>query len=69
MTPDSKIIEHLREEKLRNINILNFIENNSVLDIETNGKSILLRGVSDQTWIYISCSNKDELRILLETAG
>ena len=60
----NKIIELLREDELKNINLLNFIENNSVLDIETKGKSILLRGVSDQIWIYISSANEDELRSL-----
>jgi len=60
----NKIIEQLREDELKNINILNFIENNSVLDIETRGKSILLRGISDRIWIYISSSNEDELRSL-----
>ncbi len=60
----SKIIELLREDELKNINLLNFIENNSVLDIKTKGKSILLRGISDQAWIYISSYSEDELRSL-----
>ncbi len=60
----NKIIELLREDELKNINLLNFIENNSVLDIEAKGKSILLRGVSDQIWIYISSSDEDELKFL-----
>jgi hypothetical protein len=60
----SKIIKQLREDELKNINLLNFIECNSVLDIEIRGKSILLRGISDQIWIYISSSNEDELRFL-----
>ena len=60
----NKIIELLREDELKNINLLNFIENNPVLDIKTKGKSILLRGVSDQIWIYISSSDEDELKFL-----
>lgn len=60
----SKIIDQLREDELRNINLLNFIENNPILDIETQGKSILLRGISNQIWIYISSSNEDELNVL-----
>jgi 8-oxo-dGTP diphosphatase len=60
----AKIIEHLKKDELKNINILNFIENNSVFDIETIGKSILIRGISDQIWIYISSSDEDELRSL-----
>ncbi len=35
----SKIIERLREDELKNINLLNFTENKSVLDIKTKGKS------------------------------
>ncbi len=60
----NKIIELLRKDELKNINLLNFIENNSVLDIITKGKSILLRGVSDRKWIYISSSDENELRFL-----
>jgi len=59
-----KIIELLKEDTLKNINLINFIENNSVLDIETSGKSILVRGVSDQIWIYISSSDENELKTL-----
>ena len=60
----SKILERLREDELKNINLLNFIENNAVLDIETRGKSVLLRGKSDQIWIYISSADEDELKFL-----
>ncbi|MBC8442179.1 MAG: GNAT family N-acetyltransferase [Deltaproteobacteria bacterium] len=64
MKKRNKIIEQLREDELRNINLLNFLENNYVLDIEAIGKSIFLRGRSDQIWIYISSSNEEELRSL-----
>ncbi|MBN4081243.1 GNAT family N-acetyltransferase [Caldithrix abyssi] len=47
-----------------NTNILNFIVDNPILDIKKIGDSILVRGKSDHTWVYISSTYEDELRIL-----
>ncbi len=59
-----KVINRLEKNKFKNVNILNFIENNQIKNIELNGESVLARGTSDREWIYISCSNEVELRII-----
>ena len=56
-----KIIESLRKNKLRNINLINFIENNDIMSIEFMESSFIVRGKSDRTWVYIKCSSIDEL--------
>ncbi len=60
----SKIIQMLKNDEVKNINIINFMENNTVRSIETAGDSVLLKGRSDREWIYISSSSEAELKIL-----
>ncbi|NIR48459.1 GNAT family N-acetyltransferase [candidate division KSB1 bacterium] len=58
------VLRHLERDEIRNINLLNFMQNNPVVGYETVGNSVLVRGKSDRTWVYISCSNQDELKLL-----
>jgi ribosomal protein S18 acetylase RimI-like enzyme len=60
------LVTLLKTDELRNINILNFIEENPVLGIEKTGNSVLVRGKSDHQWIFVSSTNEDELRTLAE---
>lgn len=54
----------LERDKINNISIINFIENNRILSIDIAGNSILAKGRSDRTWIYISSYSEHELQIL-----
>lgn len=54
----------LEGDKSNNISIINFIKNNQILNIDIIGSSILVRGVSDRRWVYISCKNKEELVVI-----
>ncbi len=54
----------LEKDRINNIGIINFMENNKILNVEIIGKSVLLRGISDNKWIYISCKANDELYII-----
>ena len=56
-----EIIESLKKEKLSNINLLNFIENNHIASIDRIGNSLLVRGESDRNWVYLKCSSSREL--------
>ena len=56
-----EIIESLKKEKLSNINLINFIENNHITSIDRIGKSLLVRGESDRNWVYLKCSSSREL--------
>jgi len=60
-----KVIKSLEKNKFKNVNILNFIENNTIISAEIFGDSVLIRGISDRDWVYISSSDEDELRKLI----
>ena len=57
-------IKILESNRVNNISLINFIKNNQVLSTDIIGSSILLRGVSDRRWVYISCKDKDELLMI-----
>ena len=57
-----KIFKRLEKNKFKNINILNFITINKITHAELIGDSVLVRGMSDREWIYISCRNEIELQ-------
>ncbi|MDA3886052.1 MAG: hypothetical protein PF638_10715 [Candidatus Delongbacteria bacterium] len=46
------MIEFLKKDKIDNINIINFIENNPILFFERESNSIVIKGTSDKTWVY-----------------
>ena len=56
----------LAKDKIRNCNIINFIEQYPIERIEIMGESLLVRGISDETWNYISSENRDEFEKLIE---
>jgi 8-oxo-dGTP diphosphatase len=55
------VLNFLKADLIRNMNIINFIENYPVYCIERVGNSIVVKGTSDRNWVYISCRNIDEL--------
>jgi len=59
-----KIIKSLEKDKFKNVNILNFIDNNTNISTELFGESVLVRGTSDRDWIYISSSKENELQLI-----
>lgn len=68
-----KVLEYLQEntikyleiDRARNINMINFIKNYPVCNIDTAGESVLIRGRSDEKWIYISSKSEDEFQQLI----
>lgn len=54
----------LEGDKSNNISVINFIKNNQILAIDIAGNSVLVRGVSDRRWVYISCKDKEELVVI-----
>ena len=54
-------VEHFKKDKLGNINLIYFIENNYSISIECTENSLLVRGKSDRPWVYIQCANNNEL--------
>ncbi len=59
-----KVIRSLEKDKFKNVNILNFIDNNTNISAELFGESVLVRGTSDRDWVYISSSKENELRLI-----
>ena len=53
-----RALEVLKENEPENQSIINFIEHNPIFSVEMFGKSVLVRGLSDQAWIYISSNDK-----------
>jgi GNAT superfamily N-acetyltransferase len=59
-----KALDILGKNKINNIGIINFIKNNLILDIDILNESVLVKGISDYKWVYISCKDKGELKII-----
>ena len=60
------IISLLKKDEIKNINMLNFMESYPVRSLERIGNSVLLRGVSDCLWVYISSPDERELKDVAE---
>lgn len=54
----------LEKNKINNIGIINFIKNNLILNIDILNESVLVKGISDYKWVYISCNDKGDLKII-----
>ena len=62
LPPDyNEILIFLSRDRIKNLNIIGFAQKNEIVSIEKTGNSVLLRGISDRLWTYISCYTADEL--------
>lgn len=66
MISKKSIIDFLHKDRIKNINIINFIENNSIHYIKRIGDSVIVKGRSDEDWVYISSLSEEESKLLLE---
>lgn len=60
-----KLIESLKKDKVRNINFINFIRSYTIHTFDSVGDSVLIRGKSDEEWVYISSKSEDEFLQLI----
>lgn len=51
----------LEKDKARNINIINFIKSYPIHSVSIVGDSVMIRGRSDEDWVYISSRSEEEL--------
>lgn len=58
------VLNLLKQHEIENQSIINFAESNPVYSTELCGNSVLIRGISDQHWVYISGRDKNELAII-----
>ena len=56
------ILLFLKQDKIKNMNMIYFMEEYPVHSLERIDGSVLLRGESDRHWVYISSSEDRELR-------
>jgi GNAT superfamily N-acetyltransferase len=64
--PDlTNVIEHLLTDEITNMSIIGFIAENTVTEVLRDGESVLIKGKSDEEWIYIFSKDEKELSNLL----
>lgn len=56
----------LSTDRIRNINLINFIKNYPIYSIDSEGSSLMVRGKSDRDWVYISSNCKEEFEVLIK---
>jgi 8-oxo-dGTP diphosphatase len=65
--PDlTNLIQHLLTDEITNMSIIGFIAENPVTEILREGKSVLIKGISDEEWMYIFSKDEKELSKLLD---
>lgn len=62
----NETLEILNKDRIRNVNLVNFMEEYPIDRIHIEGNSVMVKGRSDQPWIYISSESEEELRLLLK---
>jgi len=62
-----KAMAVLEKDKPGNVNIIYFIKSYPVDTVDIVGDSVMIRGRSDEEWVYISSKSEDEFLKLLES--
>jgi hypothetical protein len=57
-------LKKLETDRIKNISIINFIKNNEILSVDIINNSVIVKGISDKKWVYISCPDETGLRYL-----
>ena len=63
--PQKTIISLLRQDEIKNMNMLYFMEHNPVHRLDRISNSVVLRGESDLQWVYISSPSEQELKAVM----
>lgn len=66
MYSKDEVLKCLEKDKIRNINLINFINKYPIYNIDNIGDSTLVRGKSDENWVYISSSSENEFKRLVD---
>lgn len=62
----NEILCHLKIDEIRNVSMMNFINNYPTYYTDKVGNSFIVKGKSDRDWIYISSESREELQTLKE---
>ncbi len=63
-----KVIDVLKKDIHSNINTINFINNQEITFHKLINKSSLIKGISDELWVYINATEEQDLKELLKSA-
>lgn len=61
-----KYIKLLCSDPVRNVNIIKFLKSYPAYSFDRVGESVLIRGTSDEDWVYISSGSEEEFGRLTE---
>ncbi len=61
-----KYMKLLGNDPVRNVNIIQFLKSYPAYSFDRVGDSILIRGTSDEDWVYISSCSEEEFGSLIE---
>lgn len=61
-----KVIDVLKKDIQSNINTINFIENQEITYSKIVNDSVLIKGISDELWVYLNVKNEKDLKELLK---
>lgn len=64
MITKKEALSILGRDKINNINAINFIESYPINYIEKSAESLVIKGVSDRPWVYITCKSEKELKLI-----
>ncbi|MFA6939849.1 MAG: GNAT family N-acetyltransferase [Clostridiaceae bacterium] len=64
MITKKEALNVLEKDKLNNVNSINFIESYPINYIEKSAESLVIKGVSDRPWVYITCKSEKELKLI-----
>jgi 8-oxo-dGTP diphosphatase len=62
-----EIEEYLNRDQIKNLSLIYFQQNNPVIYLKKTANSVVLKGSSDQNWIFISCYQPEELERILDS--
>lgn len=65
MISRNELLQELTKDPIRNVSLINFIQECPVESIEQVGRSYLVRGFRDYNWVYISSSSREEFTELI----
>ena len=60
MNTTDELLRILKQDRMANISVVNFVEDNVISDIEQVGNGWIIRGTSDRNWVYVHCRTNQE---------
>ena len=62
----NELLDILKKEPIRNMSIIGFVENNTLEKVFNDGKSFIIIAESDHKWAYVSSTDREELKRIID---